>query len=307
MKSPWEWDEDDIQDLIRNQVQESLILDYKRCDALARTDAKKREVGKDVSAFANSAGGTIVYGVVENGHIPTEVDVGYHPMEISKEWLEHVINSHIQRRINGVRINPVQLTGSAPGKVLYVVWIPQSMRAPHMAADNRFYKRFNFESVPMEEYEVRDVASRHQAPDLQLKLQWQTPVGRDVPILEVRALISNEAPEVATHAVVNIYVDSRIVLISSAGLGGTVNHVLSRGNDKVPVYVLSMNWSLMRMPIWQGESFSLAEEPLVFGMPPSPGEYVFGWRISAPRMSPKQRFYTIRLDASSLQFVEHAV
>lgn len=57
MKPPWEWDESDIQELVAGQVQESLTLDYKACDALARTDGKKKEISKDVSAFANSAGG----------------------------------------------------------------------------------------------------------------------------------------------------------------------------------------------------------------------------------------------------------
>lgn len=175
MKPPWEWDEASIRELIASQVQESLTLDYKSCGSLARTDAKKREISKDVSAFANSAGGTIVYGVVEDKHVPTEIDVGYLPTDISKEWLEHVVQTNIQRRIDGVRINPVQLTGSAVGKVLYVVSIPQSVRAPHMAADNRFYKRFNFESVPMEEYEVRDAGRRNESPNLELNIQWMAP------------------------------------------------------------------------------------------------------------------------------------
>src|ERR1035437_439979 len=176
MKPPWKWSEDDIRALVTNQVEESLTLDYKACDALAPTDKKKKEISKDVSAFANSAGGAIVFGVTEDKHIPTGLDVGYLPSNISKEWIEQVINGNIQRRIDGVRINPVHLTGAGAGKVLYVVAVPQSARAPHMAADHRFYKRFNFESVPMEEYEVRDVARRSEAPDLKLDLQWYCPL-----------------------------------------------------------------------------------------------------------------------------------
>lgn len=130
MKRPWEWGEEDIQKLIANKVEENLELDYKACDALGRDDKRKREVSKDVSAFANSAGGAIVYGVIENDHFPREIDVGYRPSEISKEWLEQVINSNIQRRIDGVRINPVSLSGTNTGRVLYVVSIPQSVRAP---------------------------------------------------------------------------------------------------------------------------------------------------------------------------------
>src|SRR4051812_3349471 len=119
MRQPWEWSEADILGLIKDQVQESLSLEYKACGALARTDGKRTEITKDVSAFANSAGGTIVYGVHEKDHFPTGLDNGYDSKEISQEWLEQVINSGIQRRIAGIRINPVHLSGS--GRVLYVV------------------------------------------------------------------------------------------------------------------------------------------------------------------------------------------
>jgi len=34
------------------------------------------------------------------------------------------------------------------------------MDAPHISKDKRYYKRFNFESVPMEEYEIRQLYGR---------------------------------------------------------------------------------------------------------------------------------------------------
>jgi len=154
--------------LIENEVKESLSLDYKECGALQRTDGKKNELSKDVSSFANSAGGTLVYGIIEDGHIPVGISEGYDPNGITKEWIEQVINSRIHQRIDGIIINQIELRKSRPGKVLYVVHIPQSLRAPHMAADKRFYKRYNFESVPMEEYEVRDVMNRSDSPEIRL-------------------------------------------------------------------------------------------------------------------------------------------
>jgi hypothetical protein len=48
---------------------------------------------------------------------------------------------------------------SGPNDVAYVVEIPQSETA-HPALDNRYYKRFNFESVPMADHEIRDVMHR---------------------------------------------------------------------------------------------------------------------------------------------------
>jgi len=95
MKDPQEWDEAEVASLIRNQVQESLTLEYKRSDALGRTDSKRNELSKDVSAFANSAGGVILYGMIEDKHFPIEIDDGLDPREISKEWIEQVINSSV--------------------------------------------------------------------------------------------------------------------------------------------------------------------------------------------------------------------
>src|SRR4051812_12009648 len=118
MTDPWDWNESDLLALISEQEKESLTLEYKGCDALSKNDPKKNEVSKDVSALANSAGGTIVYGMLEDGHVPTGVDDGYDPHgAITKEWLEQVINSRIQQRIDGVRIRVVDLETSSPGRV----------------------------------------------------------------------------------------------------------------------------------------------------------------------------------------------
>lgn len=149
MKPPWEWNEDDVLSLISSCVPEDLNLEYKRCDALINTEGKKIELSKDVSSFANSAGGTIIYGMVEDTttHLPTNIDTGYESTSgINQEWLEQVINSRIKPRIDGIRIKPISLNKTNPGKSIFVVNIPQSAKG-HMASDHRYYKRYNFRQV----------------------------------------------------------------------------------------------------------------------------------------------------------------
>lgn len=161
------WTEKRLGNFIRSGIEESLTLEYKSSEALERTDYRKREITKDVSAMANSAGGVIVYGIREHGtgdkgHLPekiTPVDRSEYP----REWLEQVINS-IRPRIDGIVIHSVKLS-SGSNDVAYVVEIPQSHTA-HQAGNHRYYKRFNFQSVPMEDYEVRDVIFREQMPDV---------------------------------------------------------------------------------------------------------------------------------------------
>ena len=59
------WNLDRIQQLIRDSVEESLSIEYKSAGALGKSDTKKTEITKDVSAFANSTGGVLIYGIAE--------------------------------------------------------------------------------------------------------------------------------------------------------------------------------------------------------------------------------------------------
>lgn len=171
MKPSWEWTEDDLLSMKANQIQESLNLEFKSSRALEKSDKKRIDLSKDVSALANSEGGDIIYGVAEAGNPPSQfgdIDEGIDSSKVSPEWVEQVLNSNIQRRINGLRIHPIELKKSRPSKYAYVIHIPKSYNAPHQASDKRYYKRFNFESVPMEDFEVRDVHNRREKPQLRV-------------------------------------------------------------------------------------------------------------------------------------------
>lgn len=166
------WDIKILQSYIDNQVEENLKLDYKAADALQKTDGKKKDISKDVSAMANAAGGIIIYGIKEfdgnaKRHLPEKIDP-VNRTDISKEWLEQVINTNIQSKIEGVVITPVTIDDTKD-KVVYVVEIPQSTTA-HQANDKKYYKRYNFESVAMEDYEIRDIMSRLKNPDVTLEI-----------------------------------------------------------------------------------------------------------------------------------------
>lgn len=144
-----------ILSLIENEVEESIHLDFKSADALDKSDGKKKEISKDVSSFANSDGGIIIYGINEENHKAHSISYvnGY---IYTKEWLEQIINSSIQRRISDLIIYPIRNNGRIE-ETVYVVKIPKSYDAPHICKDKRFYKRFNFESVQMEEFEIRQL------------------------------------------------------------------------------------------------------------------------------------------------------
>ncbi|SMG19545.1 AlbA family DNA-binding domain-containing protein [Arenibacter troitsensis] len=158
--------ETDIKQLIELKIEESINLDFKRHQSLCLTEKSKAEIAKDVSAFANSAGGFIVYGIAEENHVAS----GYSFIDgniITKEWIEQVIQSRIQRKIEGLRIYPVRINQEIE-KTVYVVRIPESTLAPHMTSNKKFYRRFNFESVQMEEYEIRNLYNRKEMTSLEI-------------------------------------------------------------------------------------------------------------------------------------------
>lgn len=161
------WDEARIQQYIDDGIEESLNLDYKAAGALGKSDGKKKEITKDVSAMANSDGGLIFYGMHEQNHLPGPIDP-FNRGNFSKEWLEQVINN-IRPKIDGLLIHPVSI-GNSNADVVYVVEIPKGLTA-HQAMDKRYYKRFNFQSVMMDDYEIRDVMNRLQYPRIELQFQ----------------------------------------------------------------------------------------------------------------------------------------
>lgn len=159
--------------MIADRVEENLMLDYKRADSLIKSDGKKSELVKDVSAFANSSGGVLIYGIAEPNdktkrHFPERLDP-INRADISKEWIEQVIQT-IQPRIEGIIVHPVTID-EAQNLVCYVIEIPQSHTA-HQARDYVYYKRHNFNNLPMQDYEIRDVMNRKTYPRVSVSAKF---------------------------------------------------------------------------------------------------------------------------------------
>lgn len=194
----------DIQSLIDTQAEESIYLDFKSAGSLEKSDKKRIELSKDVASFANSDGGIIVYGIKEVNHVATEFTF-IDGNEFTKEWIEQVINSYVQRRIPDVKIYPIRIDGDLK-KSLYLVKIPYSYDAPHLSKDNRFYKRYNFMSVPMEEYEVRMSYGRKRKSKLGIEgyqIRVQSDATTVTAVLDIN--IYNEGAVVETAYKLNAY------------------------------------------------------------------------------------------------------
>ena len=200
------YSQEDIRNLIVSEKEEDLYLDYKSSGALSKEDKKKIEITKDVSSFANSDGGVIIYGILEQDHKPREISY-IDGREYTKEWLENCIQS-IQPKIEDLQIIPIRFGDIS--KSVYIVKIPKSDSAPHMAKDNRYYRRYNFKSVPMEDYEVKDTYNRFFAPNLDIDncafyVESET---KDVVVYNLRAAIVNKGNRVCNLYKLNFYLNN---------------------------------------------------------------------------------------------------
>lgn len=177
----------DLNQMIADGVEENISLDYKAADALQNTDGKKKEIAKDVSAMANAAGGVIIYGIKEfdtadKKHLPEKI-TPVNRQNFSKEQLEQLINNNISPKIEGLIIHPIQLLN--PDEVVYVIEIPQSDTAHQNTKDQRYYRRYNFESVPMLDYEIRDIMNRLKHPDITLDFEILSEIVITKPVVPI--------------------------------------------------------------------------------------------------------------------------
>jgi hypothetical protein len=270
---------EDLQRLVDEEIQESLILDYKASPALARDDKPRDELCKDVSAFANSAGGQIIYGIVEKDRKPVKVDDG---SDLSREWIEQVIDSNVQPRLDGLVITPVPV-GS--GRHAYVLTIPQaSGRAPHQAPDKKYYKRQNFQSVPMEDYEIRDALRRATTPELYVELSFAT--GQTAPVefvdqselskpITLSVIVRNRSSQPAHYALVQVGIDAELPIQS---LSPDFFSMRITGDDQQRQHWLGHRIiSPPRMPIFKEADDALHRLSLFFSYPSNlrAGETIF--------------------------------
>jgi Putative DNA-binding domain len=320
MKNQWDWEENDLLDIIKAGTQESIELDFKNSLALVNVKGKteaRYEISKDVSAFANSAGGTLIYGITEDKstHIAASLDSGVDPTVITKEKLQQIITSTIHRKIDGIRVHQIRLVTHSPGNVAYVVYVPQSMRTPHQALDKKFYKRHEFESVPMEEYEVRDLYRRGEVPDLRITfILPKTEIimneeGTQSELIELHATIVNDALEPANYTIMKLFIDARLTLESASGFKILKDIPLSIGDKVHPVTFASQNWSTNgQLPIFH-MPFSITSnaEPIKFRAPTDGRmgkhiSFLLGYQIDSPRMPTKSAYSLLHIKSGYITF-----
>lgn len=136
----------DIEDLKINKIEESEILDYKD------RSIEDKNVLKEVTAFSNSRGGYLIYGIEESGRGGYPESINGIDNTYNSERLEQLIISNIMPRIN-VQIKKVEIPTSE--KIILIICIPEGQNKPYFYNQvGKYYKRYNFEAKEMAESEI---------------------------------------------------------------------------------------------------------------------------------------------------------
>lgn len=163
--------------LIEERTQESVTLDFKlKSDAANGRFSKddKTNLGKLMSAFANSAGGLAVWGIdARKGEDGVDCALGpavpIADIERFKSEAQTLIGQLILPRHEGVEIAHISAETAGSGYLL--VWVERSERRPHRceaAGERQYFKRAGDSTFAMEHYDVEDAFRRIAAPEINI-------------------------------------------------------------------------------------------------------------------------------------------
>jgi hypothetical protein len=180
-----------IASLVDNKVSERKVLEYKEKLPEGNDLAKKEFLG-DVSSFANSFGGDIIYGIRDQRDrgkatgVP-EAIVGLAGLNVSAEItrLESMMRDGIRPRIPNVQARDIEIPGK--GSVV-LLRVPRSWLRPHMVTHggtSRFFARHNTGKDQLDVQEIGQLFAEQRSLGEELR-NWRTE--------RVARLISDEGP-----------------------------------------------------------------------------------------------------------------
>jgi len=201
MKPVTEWDEEHIKQLPRGEFDWVEFKGRRGLDfSIPEINESKvlENLSVQVSAMANSGGGTIVFGMTDPTDLSErEVDVGGVSLSLkgrnTKEWLEDVIPHLVEFPLNGFSVFALTRESGAPsvedGRGLILVHVNDSSEAPHQARDNKYYIRVGGKSRPAGHRIVSDIFNRGSHAEFEVNLSlcsetWipQDPMGIPMPM-----------------------------------------------------------------------------------------------------------------------------
>ena len=217
-----------IERLVAERTQEGVTLEFKEArgagtGTLANEDRKT--FAKALSAFANSAGGLLVFGV-EARKGEDNVDCAQATMPISnierfKSEATTASGQLLQPRHDGIVVEAIP-SQRQPGAGYLLVCVERSERRPHRseaAGQKQYFKRAGDSSFEMEHYDIEDAFKRSTSAELGLKIRLEErKKGGSVNELIIGIYICNKSD----HYCKNPYFQLRNIVNGNHGKASTI-------------------------------------------------------------------------------------
>lgn len=147
--------ESDLTALIANGVTEGRQIEYKR-ELPGNTDADKKEFLADVSSFANTNGGDILFGLEENQGLPTAIiPLQLADLDLEIRRLDGIISQGLEPRIR----HTIRAINLENGGYVMVVRAERSWIGPHRVVfkgHDKFYGRSSAGKYPLDVSQLRE-------------------------------------------------------------------------------------------------------------------------------------------------------
>lgn len=169
-----------LNELRVNQTAEAVDLDFKEKSEIARDGFNKTDkqiLGRTLSAFANSAGGLLIFGA-EARKNSDGIDClnALKPIPNIDRFASEaqtLTGQYLFPRHDGVRQATIY-SERRDGSGYLALHVERSNRRPHQSKapeDGRYYKRAGDSTFVMEHYDVEDAFRRVAAPEIELDLK----------------------------------------------------------------------------------------------------------------------------------------
>lgn len=152
-----------IEQFVADQTREGSHLDFKRELPTAWNDAAKHEFLADTTAFANSGGGDLIFGIEEDGQAQALAVIPQVIANVDQEMrrLQDFLLNLAEPRLPEVKVHAVQVSVAGIDGHVVVVRIPQSWAGPHRVKTNQhFFIRDGLRKRQLDIPEIRSLFLR---------------------------------------------------------------------------------------------------------------------------------------------------
>lgn len=226
----------DLEQMIAAGVQEGQSLDFKAEYPAQWNDKAKHSLAADAVAFANSQGGTLIFGMYQGTNAEAK---GINPQSIlntdgERVKLHSFLTDLVEPRLPGIQTHAVPVSVNGTSGHVMLVHIPQSWVGPHRSKmSNHFFVRDGLKNKPLDIPEIRSQFLGSEDRELKIKnfrtdrlskiITGDTPfplvVGAVlvVHVVPIQAALSQVSPDVVQYSN-----GRKIPIIAASGGSGSV-------------------------------------------------------------------------------------